>query len=167
MRVGQSLMPSSATRWRLMCDVEPSKRCWRSWRNPLLMARATTSEATPAATPATEMPVMMPMKACLLFARKYRDAIKSSNLIAMFLVAIGVSAPVQNGVSTSRLYRAGGSYLSQRIWFHTFRNRTAFFGLINSMKAIRPSKCARKWGDASRFWDSGPRRTQFVSVAFS
>src|SRR5579871_559286 len=42
------------------------------------MARATTSEATPAATPTTEMPVMMPMNACLLFARRYRDAMKIS-----------------------------------------------------------------------------------------
>ncbi len=48
---GQSLMPSSAMRCRLMCEVEPRRRCCRSWRNPLLMARATTSEATPAATP--------------------------------------------------------------------------------------------------------------------
>ena len=39
---------------------------------------ATTREATPAATPTIEMPVMMPMKACLLFARKYRVAMKSS-----------------------------------------------------------------------------------------
>ena len=79
---GQSLMPSSAMRCRVMCDVEPSRRCWRSWRNPLVMAMATTSEATPAATPAMEMPVMMPMKACLLLARRYRVAMKSSKRMA-------------------------------------------------------------------------------------
>ena len=56
-------MPSSATRSRLMCEVDPIRRSCRSWRNPLLMARATMSEATPAATPRIEMPVMMPMKA--------------------------------------------------------------------------------------------------------
>ena len=70
MSAGQSLMPSSAMRCRLMCDVEPSRRCCRSWRNPLVMAMATTSEATPAATPAMEMPVMMPMKACRRLARR-------------------------------------------------------------------------------------------------
>ena len=67
---GQSLMPSSAMRCRLMCEVEPSRRCCRSWRNPLLMASATTSEATPAATPTIEMPVMMPMKAWRRLARR-------------------------------------------------------------------------------------------------
>jgi hypothetical protein len=39
------------------------------------------SDATPAATPAMEMPVMTPMKACRLFARRYREATKSSNLM--------------------------------------------------------------------------------------
>jgi hypothetical protein len=34
------------------------------------MASAITSDATPAATPAMEIAVMTPMKACLLLARK-------------------------------------------------------------------------------------------------
>jgi hypothetical protein len=38
------------------------------------------SDATPAATPTTEIPVMMPMTACLRLARRYRVAMKSSNL---------------------------------------------------------------------------------------
>ena len=75
-----------------MCEVEPMRRCWRSWRKPLLMAKATMSEATPAATPTIEMPVMMPMKACLLFARRYRAAINSSNLIWGSLALLGISA---------------------------------------------------------------------------
>ena len=78
MRAGQFWMPSSATRCRLMCEVEPNRRSCRSWRKPFVIAIATTREATPAATPTTEMPVMMPTKACLLLARKYRDAINSS-----------------------------------------------------------------------------------------
>ena len=81
---GQSLMPSSATRIRLMCEVEPSKRCCKSWRNPLLMANATIREATPAATPAIEMPVIMPIKAWRRLARKYRRAIKSSKRMNSF-----------------------------------------------------------------------------------
>src|SRR6185437_6389309 len=39
------------------------------------------SEATPAATPATEIAVITPINACRRFARKYLLAIKSSNLI--------------------------------------------------------------------------------------
>ena len=38
------------------------------------------SDATPAITPTTEMPVITPMTACLRLARRYRDAMKSSNL---------------------------------------------------------------------------------------
>ena len=67
---GQSLIPSSATRCRLMCEVDPSSRCCKSWRKPLLMASATTSEATPAATPMMDIPVMIPMNACRLLARR-------------------------------------------------------------------------------------------------
>ena len=63
MRGGHALMPSSAIRWRVMCEVEPSRRCCRSWRKPLLIASATIKEATPAATPTTEIPVMMPINA--------------------------------------------------------------------------------------------------------
>src|SRR3982750_870238 len=61
-----------------MCEVEPRRRSCKSWRNPLLMASAMTSEATPAATPRTEMAAMMPMKAWRRLARKYRIATKSS-----------------------------------------------------------------------------------------
>jgi hypothetical protein len=50
-------------RSRLMCEVEPSRRSCKSWRNPLLMASAMMSEATPAATPTMEMTVMTPMTA--------------------------------------------------------------------------------------------------------
>src|SRR5258708_2910771 len=77
-------MPSSATRSRLMCEVEPSKRCCKSWRKPLLMAKATIREATPAATPAIEIPVIMPIKAWRRLARKYRRAIKSSKRMKRF-----------------------------------------------------------------------------------
>src|ERR1700722_8494956 len=42
------------------------------------MARATMSAATPAATPAIEMPVITPMTACRRFARRYRAAMNSS-----------------------------------------------------------------------------------------
>ena len=56
-------MPSSATRSRLTWELDPNKRCCKSWRKPLLMANATMSDATPAATPATEIAVMMPMNA--------------------------------------------------------------------------------------------------------
>ena len=63
-------MPSSAMRCKLMCDVEPSSRCCKSCRNPLVMAMATTSEATPAATPTMEIPVMIPMNACRRLARR-------------------------------------------------------------------------------------------------
>jgi len=45
------------------------------------MAMANHEEATPAATPAIEMPVMMPMKAAFFWLAKYRVAMKSSNLI--------------------------------------------------------------------------------------
>src|ERR1700683_517585 len=68
-------------RSRLMWEVEPSRRSCRSWRNPLLIANAMTSEATPAATPAMEMPVIMPITAWRRLARKYRDATKSSKRI--------------------------------------------------------------------------------------
>jgi len=57
-------MPSSATRSRLICEVEPMRRSCKSCRKPLLMASATMSEATPAETPTIEMPVIMPIKAC-------------------------------------------------------------------------------------------------------
>src|ERR1700739_4389638 len=33
---GQSLIPSSAMRCRLICEVEPSSRCCRAWAKPLL-----------------------------------------------------------------------------------------------------------------------------------
>src|ERR671925_98436 len=48
------------------------------------MARAIISEATPAATPAMEIAVITPMKACRRLARKYREATKSSNLMEAF-----------------------------------------------------------------------------------
>ena len=54
-------MPSSAMRSRLMWELDPMRRSCKSCRKPLLMASATISEATPAATPAIEMPVMMPV----------------------------------------------------------------------------------------------------------
>ena len=37
-----------------------------------------------AATPVMEMPVMIPMNACLLFARKYRVAMKSSKRMVSY-----------------------------------------------------------------------------------
>jgi acetyl-CoA carboxylase carboxyltransferase component len=45
------------------------------------MASAMMSEATPAATPMTEMAVMTPTTACRRLARRYRAAMKSSNRI--------------------------------------------------------------------------------------
>src|ERR1700687_2578304 len=45
------------------------------------MASATTSEATPAATPAIEIPVITPMTAWRRLARRYRVAINSSKRI--------------------------------------------------------------------------------------
>src|SRR5690349_9532015 len=51
----QFRMPSLCTRIRLICAVERIRLFSRSWRKPLLIARATISEATPAATPATEI----------------------------------------------------------------------------------------------------------------
>jgi len=48
-------MPSLSTLSKLMCAVEPSSRACKSWRKPLLMASATISEATPAATPRMEI----------------------------------------------------------------------------------------------------------------
>jgi hypothetical protein len=40
-----------------------------------------TNDATPAATPAIEIAVMTPMKACLRFARRYLLATNSSKFI--------------------------------------------------------------------------------------
>src|SRR5260370_1289054 len=77
-------MPSSATRCRLMCEVEPRKRCGKPWRTRLLMPNATNRKATPAATPAIEIPVIMPIKAWRRLARKYRRAIKSSKRMKRF-----------------------------------------------------------------------------------
>ncbi len=54
----QSRMPSLWTRISSTCAVEPSRRSCRSRRMPLVMASATISDATPAATPAIEMAVM-------------------------------------------------------------------------------------------------------------
>src|SRR5437588_7125803 len=42
------------------------------------MASAMTKDATPAATPAMEIPVITPITACLRLARRYRDAMKNS-----------------------------------------------------------------------------------------
>src|SRR5712692_7705597 len=77
----QSLMPSLWIRSKLTWEVDPSRRSCRSWRNPLLMASAITREATPAATPAMEMPVITPMKAWRRLALRYRVATKSSKRI--------------------------------------------------------------------------------------
>src|SRR5579872_1875280 len=77
--------PSLWMRSKLMCEVEPSRRSCRSCRNPLFIASAMTSDATPAATPAMEMAVMIPMKACRRFARRYRLAMKSSKRIRRWL----------------------------------------------------------------------------------
>src|SRR5579884_939714 len=77
----QFLIPSLAVRSRLMCDDDPSRRCCKSWRNPLLIASAMISDATPAATPAIEIPVITPMTACLRLARRYREATNSSKRI--------------------------------------------------------------------------------------
>src|ERR671923_66991 len=69
---------------KLTCELEPKRRSCKSWRKPLLMARAMTSEATPAATPAIEIPVMIPMKAWRRLARRYRLAMKSSKRMRDF-----------------------------------------------------------------------------------
>ena len=52
-------MPSDLHTQKIDVRGGPSRRSCRSWRNPLLIASATTSEATPAATPTIEMPVMI------------------------------------------------------------------------------------------------------------
>src|SRR6185437_14214541 len=77
----QSLMPSPMVRINCKCDVDDKRRSCKSWRKPLLIASAMTREATPATTPMIEMIVMIPTTACLLFARKYRDAMKNSNFM--------------------------------------------------------------------------------------
>jgi len=81
-KAGQSRIPSSAIRCKLICEVAPNSRCCKSCRNPLLMASATINDATPAATPTTEIPVMIPMNAWRRLARRYRDAMKNSKRMA-------------------------------------------------------------------------------------
>src|SRR5579864_574299 len=70
-----------------MWEVDPSRRCCRSCRKPLLIASAMTSDATPAATPAIEMPVMIPIKDWRRLARRYRLAMKSSKRMDLSAVS--------------------------------------------------------------------------------
>src|SRR5579862_6655636 len=63
----------------LMCAIAPSRLFCSVLRNPLLMASATTSAITPAATPITDIAVMTEITASLRRAFRYRRAMKSSN----------------------------------------------------------------------------------------
>src|SRR5438270_730875 len=79
-------MPSFSTLMRLMWAVERMRLLSKSCRKPLFIANATISEATPAATPAIEITVITPTTAWRRLARKYREAMKSSNRTLLVFV---------------------------------------------------------------------------------
>src|SRR3974390_1223350 len=62
----------------LMLAMAPRRLCSRVLRKPLVTAMATTRAMTPAATPSTEMAVMMEMADCLRWAGRERAAKKHS-----------------------------------------------------------------------------------------
>src|SRR5215470_7562448 len=70
------------------------------------MASATISDATPAATPAIEMPVITPMTAWRLLARRYRVATKSSKRMNG---SYELSALSQTGLYPGR---------TEELWYH-------------------------------------------------
>src|SRR5215470_2974502 len=63
------------------CAVTPSNRSWRVSRNPVFIASAITSVATPAATPITEKAVTKRKTAGRYGDRRYRLATNHSNRI--------------------------------------------------------------------------------------
>jgi hypothetical protein len=64
------------------CDVTPTILSRKSVVNPFMTLMTTISEATPRATPATEIQEMTEMNAWSLRADKYRRAIKNTNRMA-------------------------------------------------------------------------------------
>src|SRR6266849_2942057 len=74
-------MPPEPGRVSDTCAVTPSKRSCKVSRKPVFMAKATTSVATPAATPITENAVTRRNTAGRCGDRKYRLATNHSNFM--------------------------------------------------------------------------------------